>query len=330
MRSRSESLVPALCLAGAVVFWGTSFVAIKTALDSFSPMTVIWLRMVIATVVFAPFWPKVAKPAYRRGDWKLLVLNAALMPCMYYLLEGYAIRYTTSSQAGVISAIVPLIVSAGAWLFLKERIGVRAAAAIAISLGGVAVLSMGAIAGGSAPNPMLGNLLELLAMVAAAGSQLVIKHLSTRYGPWLLTGMQAVVGAVFFLPGALVSGPSNWLHATPAAWASVAYLGIVVSLGGFGLYNTALAKMPASKAALSINLVPAVALLAGWLVRGESLSGPQLAACAAIVGAVIWGETGPGAHAVALPAEAAADAGLPQLGAHPDSSSPEDPVANTL
>ena len=326
MDRRFESLVPALCLGGAVLFWGTSFVATKIALRSFSPMTVIWLRMMVATVAFAPFWPRIAKPKYQRGDWKLLALTALLMPCMYYALEGYAIRYTTSSQAGVISAIVPLLVSAGAWLFLKERVGVRAAVAIAVSLGGVAMLSFGAAAGGTAPNPALGNTLELLAMVAAAGSQLVLKHLSSRYGPWLLTGMQAVVGGVFFLPGALASGPSTWSRATPAGWASVAYLGIMVSLVAFGLYNTALAKLPASRASLSINLVPAVALIAGWVALRETLTALQFAACAVIVGAVVWGESGSGEHAVPLPAGAAADAGLPGMQHLPEPPSPEDAV----
>ena len=318
MNRRFASLVPALCLGGAVLFWGTSFVATKVALRSFSPMTVIWLRMMVATVAFAPFWPRIAKPRYQRGDWKLLAVTALLMPCLYYALEGYAILYTTSSQAGVISAIVPLLVSAGAWLFLRERVGVRAAVAIAISLGGVAMLSFGGAAGGTAPNPALGNTLELLAMVAAAGSQLVIKHLSSRYGPWLLTGMQAVVGAVFFLPGALASGPSNWAHATPEGWASVAYLGIMVSLVAFGLYNTALAKLPASRASLSINLVPAVALIAGWLALKESLTALQFVACSAIVGAVVWGESGPGEHAVPLPAGATADAGVPEMDPLPE------------
>src|SRR5450759_5430732 len=162
------------------------------------------------------------------------------------------------------------------------------------------------IRGGTAPNPALGNTLELLAMVAAAGSQLVLKHLSSPYGPWLLTGMQAVVGGVFFLPGALASGPSTWSRATPAGWASVAYLGIMVSLVAFGLYNTALAKLPASRASLSINLVPAVALIAGWVALRETLTALQFAACAVIVGAVVWGESGPGEHAVPLPAGAAA------------------------
>ena len=291
-RSRTDVL-PLLLLAGAVLFWGTSFVATKTALQAFTPMTVNWLRMVIATVAFAPFWSRIARPSYQRGDWKMLLLAAICIPCLYYALEGYAILLTTSSQAGVISAIVPLLVAGGAWVFLRERLTWRSAIAIALSLAGVAALTLGSTVQQSASNPLLGNLLELLAMVAAAGSMLAIKHLSARYDPWLLTGMQAAVGAVFFAPMALASNPATWLSARPLAWACVAYLGIVVSLGAFGLYNSALKLMPAGRASLAINVVPAVALLAGWVVRGESLSWVQLAACVVIVGAVVFAESGP-------------------------------------
>jgi drug/metabolite transporter (DMT)-like permease len=280
-------------LGGAVLFWGTSFVAMKTALDSFPPMVVVWLRMAVAAVAFVPFWRRLPRPDYRRGDWKVLALASLCIPCLYYLGEGYAVRFTTSSQAGVISAIVPLLVAGGAWLVLKERLTWRGAVGIALSLGGVATLSLGGGAQANASNPVLGNLLELGAMFAAAGSMLAIKHLSIRYDPWLLTGMQAVVGAVFFAPLALTAGPVAWGAATPAAWGCVAYLGIAVSLGAFGLYNSALKMMPASRASLSINLVPAVALISGWAIRGESLSWVQLAACAVIVGAVVFAESGP-------------------------------------
>jgi drug/metabolite transporter (DMT)-like permease len=290
--ARNQRLLPLLYLSGAVLFWGTSFVAVKTALGSFTPMTVIWLRMVIATLAFAPFARRLPRPDYRPGDWKVLLLAAVCIPCLYYLFEGYAILYTTSSQAGVISAIVPLLVAAGAWIFLHERLGWRGAVAIGLSLVGVAMLSLGGTAQVSAPNPVLGNTLELLAMVSAAGSMLAIKHLSARYDAWLLTWMQAIIGTVFFLPMALASGPSTWLSASATAWACVAYLGIFVSLGAFGLYNSALAKLPASRAALAINVIPAVAMLAGWLVLGEQMSAMQLVACAVIIGAVIFAETG--------------------------------------
>ena len=131
-----------------------------------------------------------------------------------------------------------------------------------------------------------------LAMVCAAGSMIALKHISSRYDPWFLTGLQAAVGAVFFLPGAIAGGTANWAAAAPVAWMSVAYMGTFVSLAAFGLYNTAIVRMPANRAALSINLVPAVALLAGWSARGETLSPLQLVACAVIVGAVVLSETG--------------------------------------
>jgi drug/metabolite transporter (DMT)-like permease len=290
--TRASRLVPLLCLSGAVLFWGTSFAAMKTALDSFTPMTVVWLRMAIATLVFAPVWFFLPRPKYERGDVKWLALITLLQPCLYYLAEGYAVHYTTSSAAGVISAIVPLLVAAGAWIFLKEHLSVRSMVAIAISLVGVAMLSTGGHVQASAPNPVLGNVLELLAMVSAAGWMIAVKHISRRYDPWFLTGLQVAVGAVFFLPGAIAGGPASWPAVSPAAWVGVVYLGTFVSLGAFGLYNTAVARMPANRAALSINLIPAVALLSGWLLRGEALTPLQLSACAIIVGAVVFAETG--------------------------------------
>lgn len=289
---RSSRLLPVLCLAGAVLFWGTGYAATKTALQSFSPMTVIWLRMVVATVVFAPFWTRLPRPDFRRGDAKLLALTGLLMPCLYYLFEGYALHFTTSSQAGVVSALVPLLVAVGAWLFLKERLGARPIAAIAVSLVGVAALSLGATTQAAAPNPVLGASLEFLAVASAAGYMLTTKLLGGRYHPWLLTGAQVGIGALAFLPSALAAGTASWADATPLAWASIVYLGVFVSLGAFGLYNTALSLMPASRASLAINLVPAVAVLTGWLALGETLSPTQLLACGAILGAVVFGESG--------------------------------------
>ena len=63
--------------------------------------------------------------------------------------------------------------------------------------------------------------------------------------------------------------------------------------------------MPANRAALSINLVPAVALLAGWFMLGETLTPVQLVGCATIIGAVILSETGPSAEEP-VPGQAAA------------------------
>ncbi|MDR3686526.1 MAG: DMT family transporter [Coriobacteriia bacterium] len=291
-RSAGSPWLAMLCLIGAVIFWGMSFMATKTALEGgFSPMTVVWLRLVIACLVLAPFWARIPKPDYRRGDIGWLVLVCLLQPGIYYLCENYAIGLTTSSQAGVISALVPLLVAAGAWVFLHEHISARTLGGIALSIGGVAALSLGATAGVHAPNPVLGNVLEVVAMVSAAGSMIALKHLVQRYDPWMLTGIQALAGVALFLPGALASNPRTWLAMPASAWWGVAYLGAFVSLGAFGLYAMALRKLPASRAALAINAVPVVALITGWLVLGESLGVLQAIGCVAIATGVALGQS---------------------------------------
>lgn len=290
--SKRFDIVSLLCLGGAVLLWGTSFTATKTALTGFQPMAMVWIRMVLATLVFLPFWRRLPKPEYRRGDWKWLVLLGLFEPCLYFLLEGFAVQLTTSSQAGMISGIVPLLVAAGAAIFLKERIPAAAVVGLLISVAGVAALSLLGAPSESAPAPALGNLLELLAMFSATGYMLVLKRMSTRYDPWILTGLQSAMGVLFFLPGALLSNPGSWLAAPRDAWLSVAYLGCLVTIGGLGLYNMAMSRMHASRAAMAINLIPVVAVVTGWLVLGEALTPVQMIAGAAVLGGVILGEIG--------------------------------------
>jgi drug/metabolite transporter (DMT)-like permease len=284
-RASSAWLAPAF-LAAAVLLWGTSFMATKTALTGFAPQTLVWLRMTLAALTVPFFARRIPRPAYRPGDWKILALLCLMQPCLYFLLESNAVNLTTSSQAGMVSSLVPLFVAAGAWAILGEPMTRGTMLGLAVSMAGVAWLSTAGAPAAEAPNPALGNLLEIGAMACAAVYMVVMKRLSARYSTWWLTGLQCVAGALFFLPGGL-GGLPDLAVAPGAAWAAVIYLGLFVTLGAFGLYNMAMTLMPAGRAALSINLVPPVALLAGWLLLGETLTGAQLAACC-VVGVGVW------------------------------------------
>ena len=286
----TTGLAVGLWLAGAVLLWGTSFVATKTALAVFPPMTVIWLRMALASLVALGLRKRMGRPDYRAGDWKILAVLCLMQPCLYFLLEGYAISLTTSSQAGMISSLVPLLVAAGAWAILKEPLRPRSAAGLLVSIAGVVWLSLSGTAGDAAPNPALGNLLEVGAMVCAAVYMVVMKRLSARYSTWWLTGMQCVAGTMFFLPGLFLDGTTvSPVAGADAAWAwlAVAYLGLFVTFGAFGLYNMAMTRIPAGRAAMAINMVSPVALVSGWLLLGETMTSAQFAACC-VVGAGVW------------------------------------------
>ena len=280
-------------LAGAVLLWGTSFAVTKAAYSALPAMYVAWFRMLVATVAFLPLLRFVRRPTYVAGDWKLIALALSFIPCAYFAFEGFAITFTTSSQAGVITAMLPLVVAVIAWMGWKEKPNRRTTVGIVASVVGVVVLSLASASQVAAPNPMLGNTLELGAMLAAAGSTLTVKRLSVRYDPLLLTGLQMAAGSVFFAPLALTTGKVDLTAVPTQAWLAVAYLGVGCGLAAFGLFNAALRWLSASRVALGANVIPVVALATGWLALGETMSLVQGAACAVILGSVVYAQYSP-------------------------------------
>ena len=111
--------MPIAGLAAAVILWGTSFVATKAALTGFGPLVVAALRMLLSSAVMLPLWSRIPAPDRRSGDWRWLAWIALLYPCLYYILEGNALRLTTAGQAGTVSALVPLLVAVGARVFMS-------------------------------------------------------------------------------------------------------------------------------------------------------------------------------------------------------------------
>lgn len=283
----NQSILPVIAILLAVMLWGGSFAAMRVTLKALSPWTVMWIRMMTSVMIMIPFAGKLRLHGYRAGDWRLLIPMALLQPCFYFLLESNALRLTTSSQAGVIAASVPLMVSVGAWLFLNEELVRHTLAGLGLAMAGVVVLTLLNNPGGKAANPILGNLMEMGAMICAAANMIIVKQLSRRYSPWALTALQVAAGAIFFLPGVwfLLQVPATtWT--LPVVF-SLLFLGGIVTLGAFGLYNWGMSRIAASRASVFINLVPVFAVTIGWGLLGESLSLAQgIAATVVICG--VW------------------------------------------
>ena len=282
-----ETLLPVAALVAAVILWGSTFVGTRIALKSLDPTVILWVRMMTALIVILPFSKKIKPDFYRKGDWKLLVPMVLFQPCLYFLLESNALRFTTSSQAGVIAASVPILVTIGAWLFLRESINKITISGLVLSIAGVIFLTINQGGDSLAENPLLGNSMEFLAMVFAASNMLIIKKLSDRYNPLSLTAMQILAGALFFLPGLfkiIKMDPSIW---TMDLILLLLYMGAFVSLGAFGLYNWAMSRISASKASSYINLVPVTAIIFGWMILGESLNTVQSLSAVLVLTGVI-------------------------------------------
>lgn len=278
--------MPTLALIGAAMLWGSSFIAMKVAVNAFPPPLVIFGRMFIGTGLFALLLRRLRYVEYRKGDWRWLVLMAAFEPGLYFLFEAYALKLTSASQAGMVAALLPLMMGAGAFVFLGERPKARTWLGFALAVAGVVWLSTGGESNEHAPNPLLGNFLEFLAMTSAVGYMLLLKRLSARYSPWFLTAVQTVCGCVFYLP-TLALFPEVWHSAPPTeAVVSVIYLGAVVTIVAYGLYNYGMSKLPASQASSFVNLIPVFAVLLGWSLLGERFTLQQFMAAGLVFAGV--------------------------------------------
>ena len=280
--------MPYLALTLAMFLWSSAFIVLKYVFQFYHPLAVLFARMAIATLCLLPLamggrirW------RYRRGDWRWLLAMGFCEPCLYFLFEANALMHTSASQAGVITATLPMMMAVGAALFLHERQPRQVWLGISLSFAGVVWLSMDSQAGPGAPDPLLGNALEFCAMICASGYVLIAKRLSTRYSPLALTGMQTLTGCAWF-GLAMLTPWGEWpqrLLLAPSLW--VLYLGAAITLGAYGLYTWAVSRIPVARAGAFNNLIPVFTVAMAWLLLDERLQ-PWQGAAGALVFAGVW------------------------------------------
>ena len=279
MTEKTRQALPFFSLVLAMLLWASSFVALKLAFRGYHPMQVIFGRMFIASLCFIVFIPAFRKVKWRRRDLKYLLIMAVCEPCLYFIFEAKALELTSASQAGMITAMLPLLVAILAWSILKETIRRQTLIGFIMAILGACWLSVASEITAEAPNPLLGNFCEFLAMVCAAGYTIALKHLSDHYPPLFLTAFQAFLGCLFFFPFLLIPeiGFPRHLETTPLL--AVLYLGTFITFGAYACYNFGVSRIPASQAAGFVNLIPVFGVLLGMLVLGERLNAEQWLAC---------------------------------------------------
>lgn len=273
----------------STILWGGAYVAMKFALECFHPMTMIFLLLVVSSTAFLLIFPFIRKQQqYARGDWRIFLMLVLCEPCMYFIFEGYALDNTSASQAGMISATLPIFVGIFGFFLFKEKLSRVAWFGCMLAIIGAVWLSMEAVADEHAPNPLFGNILQICGMVFAALYAIFVRRLSVRYTPLCITSVQAWAGLIFFSPAMLMPGmglPEG--GATPLAWASVVFIGLGVSFGAYSLYGFSISRMGAARSSMFMNLIPVFTLIFSMIILGERLTFEQYLASALVLGGVM-------------------------------------------
>jgi drug/metabolite transporter (DMT)-like permease len=277
--------------AAVYVIWGSTYLAIRFAVETLPPMLMVGSRFLVAGAVLMLWarWRDGRWPSAR--DWKTSAVSGSLMLAGGNGAVVWAEQKVPSGIAALLVAVVPVWMVMLDWLLPGgRRPGAPVFAGLAMGLAGLALLV------GPSALQGRGDGVDLVsAGVLLAGSlSWAVASLYTQRAPRATTGSlgsasQMIAGGVCSVLIGVVRGEPAQLdlaHASALSLGALAYLIVFGSLIGFTAYLYMLAHTTAAKAATYAYVNPVVAVLLGWAFAGEPVTTRTLVAAAVILGGV--------------------------------------------
>ena len=260
-------------LLGANVVYATSYVATRVTLGSIPPATLAFARLAIAWTALAPFArPRAAEPSISPGDRRTIAWMGLLGFAVAYAFSHWGIARSTASNAALLIVVEPLVMMLASPIYLGERLSRREAAGAALAVVGTVLVVVNGMPGMTqnlVPH-WQGDLLLVLAGVAYASYSLLGRRVLERHAPLAVTTRSLMWGAVALLPVAGLERASGvrpiW---TGVAVTGTVYLAVVITALGYVVWNWALARVPAPRAAIFLNVQPIVGALLGIVLLAE-------------------------------------------------------------
>jgi drug/metabolite transporter (DMT)-like permease len=260
----------ACALAGAL--WGTGFYFGKIALAEMSSGHMVLWRFIFACVVLAPF-ALTQRARLNQKEWRTLLIASFLGIPVQFLVQFYGLSLTTVSHASLMVGTMPVILGVGVTLFTKERLDWIGWLALLGSTTGVALIVLGGTHAQTAKGPsLLGDMLVVVALVISLGWILLNKHLMETHSPTLVTAYGVISGTVILAAYVFaVDGPPPVHGVSMKAWAALAASGVLCTACTTMLWNWGIHHVPASRAAVFLNIEPMLGSVLGVQLLGDRL-----------------------------------------------------------
>lgn len=248
----------------APAIWGSTYIVTTQFLPPDRPFTAALIRVLPAGVLLLLFTRRL--PA-SRDIGRLIILSALNIGVFQALLFVAAYRLP-GGLAAVLGAIQPLLVMLLAW-----GVEHRAPARITLwaALAGVVGMALLLLSPQTVFEPV-GIVAALLGATCMATGVWLTRRWKMDLPVMALTGWQLILGGIMLLPAAwLIDAPLPTL--TLPQWAAYAYLSLAGAFVAYGLWFRGIGRLP-SVAVASLGLLsPITAVLLGWIVLSQVMSG---------------------------------------------------------
>lgn len=276
--------------AAVYVVWGSTYLAIRVAIESLPPLLMAGARFLLAGGLLYAFMRLRGEPAPERRHWR----STAIVGMALLLFgNGGVVMAERTVPSGVVALLVAMVPM---WMVLLEwlrRGGTRPTLRTTVSLvigfaGMVLLIGPSGLAGGQGVDP-LGAGLVMMGSIAWAAGSIYSRGAPLPKSPFLATGMEMAWGGVWLLIAGTLRG--EWGTVDPSGFTAESvlaffYLVAFGSLIGFTAYIWLLGVSSPARVSTYAYVNPVVAVFLGWAILGEPLTARVLGAAAVIVAAV--------------------------------------------
>ncbi|MEE4256213.1 MAG: DMT family transporter [Bacteroidales bacterium] len=272
----------------AMLFWGMSFIWTSIVFESYSPITTIFLRLLLSSVFLFLFMAITGRFQKIRREHTLLILVSALFnPFFYFIGENYGLKYSTATISAVIIATIPLVTPVAAWLMIKEKVSWVNIAGILISFSGILLMVFKPDL--SLATEPRGILMLFFAVFSAVIYSILLRRLTKYYRAVSIVAWQNLIGTGMFLPLFLIMDLSDFLEVVPSGRLITALLSLAIlaSSIAFILFTISIKHLGVSRANVYGNLIPVFTAVASYYVLQESFTSRKISGIILVITGVI-------------------------------------------
>jgi drug/metabolite transporter (DMT)-like permease len=260
-----------LVLAATLLLWSGNWIVARAVRDDISPGLATAGRLVIVVAILLPFaWRGLAAklPAFSRRDWQILWLLGFSGGGLHLSLQWLGLHYTTATSATLYLSTAPIFILLLAAPLLGERIAARQWLGVGISFTGVVVIGMqGRLL---QPTFNVGDLCALASMAMWGSYTVFLRMRQDALDTVEYLSLVCLLGLVFMAPWVVVEYFSGMqLRLTAAGSAAVLYSAIGSLLLAYAGWSYVVKRMGASRAGVTMHLMPAIAVGLAALFLGE-------------------------------------------------------------
>ncbi|HDR7137678.1 TPA: DMT family transporter [Bacillus cereus] len=270
-----QTISGAICLSLAASIWGGMYVVSKYVLDFIPPLTLVWLRFIIAFVVLYGILKLAEKKqkkkvTIRKKDWLLFAWIGFIGYFISITCQFIGTKLSDAHTGSLVTSATPAFMVIFAALILKEKLTARRLLSTIIATIGVIIVIGWDIEIGSY---FIGTIILVEAAITWALLSIYVKIASIQFSSLVIT-TYAIFFSLFFITPFMIWELQAASIGTVNTYVilGVLYLGIVSTAGAFFLWNKGLELLDASIGSLFFFFQPIVGSLLGWLLLNETLN----------------------------------------------------------